>query len=410
MRALFPLLFLFGCQPEEPDTLTWYGDMEPLVQRVCASCHVEGGVGAGDFTTYEGFRPYAEISALYVQEGLMPPPASEPECRPYIGAEHLSLTPEERQDLLQWIDEGSPEGDPARSVGDFVSDIGRLDDADLVLELPAPHTVTTDEKGNQYRCFVVDHVPEQDIWVTAFDVQVDNPEVVHHMLLFADPEGRGGAAYGADEGATSFDCADPIMDPTWEPLHAWAPGMPPTALSDGHGLKIEAGTPLIIQMHYFVDDDLEHEDRSAYALRTTTDTVIDIQLIPGAFTDLFIPAGEPEHVHTGSEPFNMDFSVAIHGVFPHMHLLGTRYEFQVDHADGSSTCVVRGDWDFDHQMVYMFEEPVVLESGATLVGSCTYDNSADNPNQLHDPPIDVTWGEGTDDEMCVFLSYVSISL
>ena len=54
--------------------------------------------------------------------------------------------------------------------------------------------------------------------------------------------------------------------------------------------------------------------------------------------------------------------------------------------------------------------PAASWAGDTLSGSCTWDNSADNPNQLSSPPKAVTWGEGTDDEMCVFLTYVSLAL
>lgn len=412
MRALF-LLLLTACGGEAAKTvdpeIAWYGDQEPVVQRVCGNCHLAGGVGPGNFTTYEGFLPYAEIARLYVEEGVMPPPVSDPECHEYAGSDSLNLTAAERERFLAWIDAGAPAGDEADSVGAFEPLLGPLQDTDLILELPVEHTITPDEGGNQYRCFVLDHVPAEDFSVTAFDVRLDNPEVVHHMILFVDPNNDAGEGYGVEPGTTSFDCADPIMESDWEPLHAWAPGMPPTILADDHGLKIEEGEQLVMQMHYFVEDDEPHTDRSAYALRTTTEPVKEILMFPGAMTDFAIPPGDPAYTYEQGWGFDLDFDVAIHGVFPHMHRLGTRYETGIDKADGTTQCIVRGAWDFDHQMSYMFEEPVIVENGDRLYGSCTWDNSADNPEQLHDPPKTITWGEGTDDEMCVFLSYVSIS-
>jgi hypothetical protein len=58
----------------------------------------------------------------------------------------------------------------------------------------------------------------------------------------------------------------------------------------------------------------------------------------------------------------------------------------------------------------MFPEPVHLTSDMTVTASCTWDNSASNPDQLHDPPVDVRWGERTDEEMCFMLSYASVDL
>ena len=36
---------------------------------------------------------------------------------------------------------------------------------------------------------------------------------------------------------------------------------------------------------------------------------------------------------------------------------------------------------------------------------CTWNNSPSNPSLIHNPPVDVTYGEGTDDEMCFMAMY-----
>jgi hypothetical protein len=90
-----------------------------------------------------------------------------------------------------------------------------------------------------------------------------------------------------------------------------------------------------------------------------------------------------------------------------MHLLGTAYDF---HADGDSgeTCISRAsDYDFSMQPTYWFEDPITLPTTDTLSVSCTWDNSADNPLQPNDPPVDVTWGENTQQEMCYGFFYVT---
>jgi tetratricopeptide (TPR) repeat protein len=56
-------------------------------------------------------------------------------------------------------------------------------------------------------------------------------------------------------------------------------------------------------------------------------------------------------------------------------------------------------WDFDWQDVYNYASPVFLPAGTRLVMDYTYDNSADNRQNPNDPPVRVTYGQHTSDEM-----------
>jgi hypothetical protein len=80
----------------------------------------------------------------------------------------------------------------------------------------------------------------------------------------------------------------------------------------------------------------------------------------------------------------------------------------MEHADGTEACIVASDrYDFNNQLTYGFTAPVHVSSGTAINLSCTWDNSAENPNQMHDPPSNVRYGERTDEEMCYAFSLVS---
>ena len=66
------------------------------------------------------------------------------------------------------------------------------------------------------------------------------------------------------------------------------------------------------------------------------------------------------------------------------------------------------NWDFDLQGFYNLAEYATIQDGDEITLTCTYDNSADNPNQSSDPPKDVGWGDGTDDEMCLVFAMVGL--
>ena len=89
----------------------------------------------------------------------------------------------------------------------------------------------------------------------------------------------------------------------------------------------------------------------------------------------------------------------------HMHTLGTYGATSVEKADGASEVLVElPNYDFQWQFIYQFTEPVRFEDGDEMRLECRWDNSGARSDG---EPIDVTWGEGTDDEMCVANLYIT---
>ena len=57
------------------------------------------------------------------------------------------------------------------------------------------------------------------------------------------------------------------------------------------------------------------------------------------------------------------------------------------------------DWDFSWQEQYRYQDYIFLPAGTRLDASITWDNSSDNINNPNDPPIRVSWGRESGDEM-----------
>jgi hypothetical protein len=56
-------------------------------------------------------------------------------------------------------------------------------------------------------------------------------------------------------------------------------------------------------------------------------------------------------------------------------------------------------WDFHWQQLYFFQQPIQVSAQNTLKLTCTWDNFTSRT---------VTWGEGTEDEMCLNYFYVTV--
>jgi hypothetical protein len=86
--------------------------------------------------------------------------------------------------------------------------------------------------------------------------------------------------------------------------------------------------------------------------------------------------------------------------FPHMHLRGKRFEYNLISAEGTAETLLKVNWDFYWQLSYRLAEPRFLKAGSKLQAIAWYDNSANNPHNP-DPNATVVWGEQTWNEMMV---------
>ena len=135
-----------------------------------------------------------------------------------------------------------------------------------------------------------------------------------------------------------------------------------------------------------------------------------------------IPAGEADVVHTfegditnfiallfPGTPIKPGDPYVIHSAALHMHTLGTRASLRV--IGPKPDCLLDiPRWDFNWQRSYFFAEPVTVVSGNELQLECHWDNSAANQpfvDGVQQAPKDVNWGEGTGDEMCLGVVYIT---
>jgi hypothetical protein len=118
---------------------------------------------------------------------------------------------------------------------------------------------------------------------------------------------------------------------------------------------------------------------------------------------MLIPAGATDVKHQ----MMADLSAAKFGGAPlhlhmaalHMHTYGKSGKL-VTKAESEDQCLLDIEkWDFHSQKTYWFTKPQVLAPGSQLYLECTWDNPTAK---------DKMWGEGTDDEMCLGLLYVTI--
>jgi hypothetical protein len=67
-------------------------------------------------------------------------------------------------------------------------------------------------------------------------------------------------------------------------------------------------------------------------------------------------------------------------------------------------------WDFDWQREYVLAKSTFVAPGDELSIACSWSNTPDDQpfvDGIQLAPHDVTWGEGTEDEMCTVTLYAT---
>jgi hypothetical protein len=317
----------------------------------------------------------------------------------------------------------------------------------------APYGTGTDD----YRCFLLDPHVDKDVWLTGSNVLPGNPNVVHHVILFKIPPDAVGQAEAKDAatedpGWTCFggtglagEFGD-LEDANW--LAAWAPGGDETKTKDGYGVKLEAGSRIVMQVHYNLLKGAA-PDRSSTQLRwmpASTDlTPLHTFLMPApvelpcrpdhsdgplcdrdaAAIDVnrrFGTAGNTNtllHLLCGTEVVPSETSsctrtisrgMTVVGVAGHMHLLGRKITIESNPGTDQAKTLLRIPlWDFDNQGSKPIK-PVHLDAGDTVRVTCVHqqwlrDKLPAFATQRQDRYI--MWAEGSTDEMCLGLLSVA---
>jgi len=86
--------------------------------------------------------------------------------------------------------------------------------------------------------------------------------------------------------------------------------------------------------------------------------------------------------------------------FPHMHLRGKRFEYNIVLSASNIEPRLHVKYDFYWQLSYRLAKPLPLKAGTRIQAVGWYDNSSKNPHNPN-PRASVTWGDQTYEEMMV---------
>ena len=316
---------------------------------------------------------------------------------------------------------------------------------------------TTDD----YHCTLLNPHLTKNSYVVSSQFFPGSPED-HHAGLFLLPPSLVAEAEKANVGGKGWTCFgeaglpnEPINEIGSTPfLSVWAPGHGVDELPKGTGIELPAGTMVIMQVHYnllvgdkqvtnklvvqtvpistpllplkldlsFAAPDIPCPTGVSGPLCNRAASLADLgrEFGPSAITFVNIieaacgrnpsnpPAGD-----TTSCTFPVSSSGYIVRAQAHMHLLGQSFKLVLNPGTPEAQTVLDvPNYNFHYQKAYDLAKPIRVTAGEPLQATCTYDPTLaqELPILRNTAPHFVTWGDGSTDEMCLGLSWISTTL
>jgi Copper type II ascorbate-dependent monooxygenase, C-terminal domain len=390
--------------------VTFYRDVLPILQDHCQVCHRGNGIAPMAFESYDQTRRYASAIHLATQNRTMPPWFAVPGIGKF--SNDPSLTGAQIAALAAWANSGSPKGEtkdappPRKWVGRWT-----IPDPDLILPMAEGVKIPADGEVD-YTYEIVPTNFKEGRWIQVSQILPGMAENVHHAVVYVrPPESRWlrhapvGKPFTASMLITEADRRDAMWTDS-DILLVYAPGSSPDGWPEGMAKYVPAGSDIVFQMHYTTNGKAGTDITRiglGFAKQPPKLRVLTLQLTNDHF---LIPPGVPDFRVEAWGTLPND--ALLLSFFPHMHLRGKRFEYNIVRSDGSIEPLLRVNYHFHWQMSYRLAEPLALKAGTKLQAVAWYDNSRDNPHNP-DPDSAVGWGEQTSDEMMVGFFDVAVA-
>jgi mono/diheme cytochrome c family protein len=417
--ALGALLFggfpSYAATTEKP--VTFSNQVVRIFQEKCQECHRAGTVAPMSLVTYEETRPWARSIKQRVLARNMPPWHIDKTYGVRHFSNDMSLTDEELQAIVKWVDAGAPQGDPKDlpPLKNWPNDDGwllskQMGQPDLVLK-SEPYTMQARSQDQWWRPLTQINLTEPR-WVRAVEMRPGTNagrRITHHALAhlvqddpdarrFSDPVGSG----------RSPNEAGTLME--------WAIGKNYDVYREGTGKLLLPGSHIWWDIHYHAVGEAirDHVELAVWFYPKGQEPKYRTYLTGfQAVSRVGAPLDIPPNSISASDGFTVLKAPArLENYQPHMHLRGKAMAMEAILPDGTIQPIANvGNFEFNWMTNYIFadEDAPVLPKGTVIHLKAWFDNTAGHRGNP-DPEQWVGWGDRTVDEMAhawVNVTYIS---
>ncbi len=394
---------------------TFTKDIAPIFQEKCEACHRPDSIAPMSLITYEDARPWARSIRSRVAARQMPPWSIDRT----VGIQHFkndrSLTDQELQTVLAWVDGGAPKGDPKdmpaakqwpTEQGWYYASMFGQKEPDLVLR-STPWTQKAGANDTWWRPVQMTGITEPR-WVRAIEIRpgtIKGRKITHHAIARLEQQ-EDNPLYNVSDDPTLAQQGGTFME--------WAVGKQGELMRPNSGKLMLPGSKIHWDIHYsnggedvtdvvelgiyFYPKGQEPKYRQVLHLMGGTNAAgVDIP---------------PNSVKQTEGFFVMRENGRVESFQPHMHLRGKAMEMTAILPTGQVQVLSKvSDFNFNWMTSYFYADDAapLLPKGTIIKITAWHDNTSANKSNP-DPNVWVGYGDRTVDEMAhawVNVTYMS---
>jgi len=391
-------------------SVTFAKDIAPIFQEKCEGCHHQGTAAPMSLSTYKEARPWAKSIREQVITRNMPPWHIDKRVGIQRFQNDRSLTDEQINAIVQWVDSGAPLGDikdlpPPKQWPDNEWQLAKVfgRPPDLVLK---SEEYTMPAQGVDIFFRSVTDVPlTEPRWVRAVEVRpgtMAGRKILHHVDVGPIRKEMSVGVGGANPaGANAADNSN-TGDEGFGLLADWAIGRNYDVYRPDTGKLLSPGMRLCWDIHFSANGEQirTHAELAVYFYpKGETPKYRTRALVLAAIGDsLDIPPNSIT-VHQGFHVLRQP--ARIDSFEPHMHMRGKAMEATAILPDGAIKMLSHVDrYNFNWMTSYFYADDAapVLPKGTIINVIAWHDNTSGNKRNP-DPNQWVGWGQRAIDEM-----------
>jgi hypothetical protein len=395
LLAIYHLFYLESliCQK-----IKYYEHIKPIIDKHCIQCHSKDGVAPFSFETYDLLKTNATMIKHVINTNYMPPWKADTTFQKYANVRGLSL--EEKRLLEDWINGNFPKGKLRKKTKkhSIKSEI----EPDLIIKMNKYYTLKSDG-DDDFRFFYINEKTPQEKYINKIEFVPGNKKKVHHSRIMIDTSGRMAGLDGLSE-------LDPevykyqTIPLANEFFYGWVPGNFPFSFGENTGIKLPKSSNFIFNMHYspnFEEAVVDSSYLKIYYLKNEIKKEIKHFILREnniSNQPFLIKANEIRKFYMTSGVLKDDYLMKT--IQPHAHLLCKDFRSFAITPEGEVIPFVNiPEWDFNWQETYHFKTALFVPKGSVIYAEATYDNTDKNPQNYFSPPIDISYGWRTVNEM-----------
>jgi hypothetical protein len=394
--------------------VTFSKDVSPILQAKCQECHQPNSIAPMSLITFQEVRPWARSIKERVASRQMPPWHIDPSVGVQKFKNDMSLTDEQVNTIVRWVDSGAPQGDPRDlppprplvTDNEWKGVRDGFGPPDLVVKSPE-YTMPAEHQDVWFR-------PMSDIplteprWVKMVEIRPTNlksRKIVHHSIAYLvlnnDPEAvNTGTASGPErQGAGGEDAVNRRPQ-----LMEWAIGKGYDLYRPDTGKLLVPGEKISWDQHIHAagEEITGGSEIGLWFYKKGEEPKKRSYLIAFTGIDRSKMLDIPPNSVAMSEGFTvLKENTLIENFQPHFHLRGKSMQVEAILPDGSRQIISYvGNFNFNWMTNYIYDDDAspLLPKGSVIHVTAWYDNTRANKNNP-DPDQWVGWGDRTVDEM-----------